>query len=84
MAASPVIELVNAPVAAIAPCSVLVANATVGLVEVLHTTPYWVRVISPKKVIFPFTVAVVEVMLLTSGVVTVGAIGLVANVTSVP
>ena len=73
MAASPVIKLVNVPVAAIVPCSVLVDRSTVGLVEVLHTTPYCVGLGTPKLEIFPFPVAVAEVMLLTTCVVTVGA-----------
>ena len=62
----------KAPVLAIAPCAVLVVNATVGLIAVPQTTPYWVGLGTPNTVIFPFPVAVVVPITVTACVVTVG------------
>jgi len=64
--------LVKAPVAAMAPWAVLVPRATVGPLEVSHTTPYWVGLGAPRPVMFPLPVAVVAVIAETACVVTVG------------
>ena len=71
------------PVTVAGPCAVLVVNATVGLIAVSQTTPYWVGLGTPRLTIVPLPMAVVWVIFVTAWVVTVGAIKEV-KVTSLP
>ncbi len=79
------IALVKGPVPVGIPCIVFVLKAMVGFAVVLQTTPYWVGVGAPSKVIVPFPVAVVLAILVTACVVTVGRTpARVVKLTSVP
>ncbi len=77
----PVIELVNVPVPV---PSVVWGSVIVGFAEILQQTPRAVTAAPPASVTFPPLDAVVEVILETALVVTVGATAIVIMVTSFP
>jgi hypothetical protein len=76
-------EAVNAPVVDLAPLSTLLSD-TVGVPVVFQHTPWAVGFGTPNEVTFPFPRAVVVPIDDAAWVVTVGAIGDVVNITSVP
>ena len=77
----PVIELVNGPVPVL---SVVLLSAVVGSSDVLQHTPLAVTESPPSEVTFPPLDAVVDVMLETEVVVTVGVIALTVKTSLVP
>ena len=76
-AVSPVRVLVKVPPPV--PSVVNVELAVVGFADVLQHTPRAVTVAPPSEVTFPPLVAVVEVIAVTTVVVTIGSIKEVAN-----